>query len=62
MRRGLAAAVGAIVLWLASLLVTGGGDGAVAPFRFAAILCVLAAAVLLIRGLLSPGRSDRLDR
>lgn len=57
-RRGLAAAIGAVVLWGASLLVAGGGDSAIAPFRFAAILCVIVAAVLLVRGLLAPRGTD----
>lgn len=55
-KRGLVALILGIALYLVSLLVAGGGDSAVTPFRLGGILAGIAGVVLLCQGLLSHDR------
>ena len=53
-RRGLVATILGIALFLASLVVAGGGDSIVTPLRLGGFLFGIAGVVMLCQGLLRP--------
>jgi len=55
-RRGLVALILGVALYLVSLLVAGGGDSAVTPFRLGGILAGIVGVVMVCQGLLSHER------